>query len=173
MALITEPGAAHADSYITVEEFRAYCENYGYSLTGKMTVDIEQACRRGTRWLDATYGARFIGLPSSPDQALEWPRKNAVWRGEPVESSIVPSRLKNAACEAAQRELSTPNSLSPDYVPAQAIKQESIGDISTTYQDAKGTIADVAPIISVVDGMLSGFISAKMTGAVFGTSMRS
>jgi hypothetical protein len=67
--------------------------------------------------------------------------------------------------------LSAPGSLSPDYVPAEAIKQEQVGDLSVTYQDTNGEIDDVLPVISVVEGILAGFIRGKVQG-VFGSAAR-
>jgi hypothetical protein len=86
-------------------------------------------------------------------------------------STTIPQRVKNALCEAAWRELSAPGSLSPDYVPAEAIKQEQVGDLSVTYQDTNGEIDDVLPVISVVEGILAGFIRGKVQG-VFGSAAR-
>ncbi|MDG9793063.1 DnaT-like ssDNA-binding protein [Brucella anthropi] len=171
MPLITTPGDPDADSYVDLDEFKAYCGKVGYDLEGKTDIDLEQSLRRGTTWLDGTYGQRFIGEPAAVEQALEWPRKNAVWRGALLPSTTIPQRIKNALCEAAWRELSAPGSLSPDYVPAEAIKQEQVGDLSVTYQDTNGRIDDVLPVISVVDGILAGFIRGKGPG-VFGSAAR-
>ncbi|KAB2692511.1 DnaT-like ssDNA-binding protein [Brucella intermedia] len=129
MALITTPGDPDADSYVDLDEFKVYCGKVGYDLEGKDDTDLEQALRRGTTWLDGTYGQRFIGDAASPSQSLEWPRKNAVWRGALLPSTTIPQKAKNALCEAAWRELIVPGSLSPDYVPAEAIKQEQVGDL--------------------------------------------
>lgn len=169
--LTTTPGDPAADSYVDLGEFRTYCDKVGYDLADKTDPEIEQALRRGTTWLDGTYGQRFIGEPATVKQAIEWPRKNAVWRGSLLPNDVVPQRVKNALCEAAWRELITPQSLSPDYVPAEAIKQEQVGDLSVTYQDTDGRIDDVLPVISVVEGILAGFIRGKGPG-VFGSAAR-
>lgn len=169
--LTTTPDDSAADSYVDLDEFRAYCGKVGYDLADKTDPEIEQALRRGTTWLDGTYGQRYIGEPATVEQALEWPRKNAVRRGSELPSDIVPQKVKNALCEAAWRELITPGSLSPDYVPAEAIKQEQVGDLSVTYQDTDGRIDDVLPVISVVEGILAGFIRGKGPG-VFGSAAR-
>lgn len=171
MALVVTPGDPDADSYVDLDEFRAYCGKVGYDLADKTDPDLEQALRRGTTWLDGTYGQRFTGEPASVEQALEWPRKNAVWRGSRVPSDVVPQKVKNALCEAAWRELSTPGSLSPDYVPAEAIKQEQVGDLSVTYQDSTGRAEDALPVVSIIDGILAGFVRGKGAG-VFGSAAR-
>lgn len=171
MPLITTPGDPDADSYVDLDEFKVYCGKVGYDLEGKTDTDLERSLRRGTTWLDGTYGQRFIGEPATVEQALEWPRKNAVWRGALLPSTMIPQRIKNALCEAAWRELTTPGSLSPDFVPAEAIKQEQVGDLSVTYQDTNGGASDVLPVLSIVDGILAGFIRGKGAG-VFGSAAR-
>lgn len=167
MTLNTTTGDQSADSYVTDADFKAYAEKYGYNVTGFDDDLIEQACRRGTRWIDATYGSRFIGKVANTTQSLEWPRKEAVWRGELLDSATIPQTLKNAVCEAIWRELNKPNSLSPDYVQAEAVKQEVVGEISTTYQDGKGTAEDVTPIIPIIDNVLSGLLIQKTSTALF------
>lgn len=87
-------------------------------------------------------------------------------RGALLPSTTIPQRVKNALCEAAWRELSAPGSLSPDYVPAEAIKQEQVGDLSLTYQDTNGRIDDVLPVVSAVEGILTGFIRGKGPGVI-------
>lgn len=172
MTLITTAGDQAADSYVTTDEFNEYSKKYGYNLAGFKDEDIEQACRRGTRWLDATYGNRFIGKVASVDQSLEWPRKEAVWRGCSVNDAIIPVAIKNAACEAIWRELTKPNSLAPDYIQSEAVKQEEVGEISVTYKDGKGTAEDVMPVITIIDRLLSGFTNPKAKSALFGICAR-
>lgn len=167
MTLNTTASDQSANSYVTDADFKAYAEQYGYNVTGFSDDLIEQACRRGTRWIDATYGNRFIGKVANSTQSLEWPRKEAVWRGELLDSATIPPPIKNAVCEAIWRELNKPNSLSPDYVQAEAVKQEQVGDISTTYKDGKGTVEDVIPIIPIIDNILSGLLIQKTSSTLF------
>lgn len=172
MTLITTAGDQASDSYVTTDEFNEYSKKYGYNLVGFKDEDIEQACRRGTRWLDATYGNRFIGKVASVNQSLEWPRIEAVWRGCSVNDAIIPLAIKNAACEAIWRELTEPNSLAPDYIQSEAIKQEEIGEITTIYKDGKGTVEDVLPVVTIIDRLLSGFTNPKAKSALFGICAR-
>lgn len=173
MTLNTTAGSPDADSYVTLAEFKAHADSYGYDVGGSPDDAIEQACRRGTRWIDVTYGYRFIGEVVTVEQSLEWPRIKAVWRGQELDSTTIPKQIKNAACEAVWRELNNPNSLSPDYVQAEAIKQEQVGDLSVTYQDGKGSVEDVTPIVSIIDNLLAGFIAPSTKGALFGPCARS
>lgn len=172
MTLNTTAGDELADSYVTIEEFTDHASSFGYNITNYDTNAIEQACRRGTRWIDATYGNRFIGKVANINQSLEWPRIEATRRETALDSATIPKQVKNATSEAIWRELTAPNSLSPDYVLANAIKQEQVGDLSVTYKDGTGSVDDVTPIIPIIDNLLNGLISAKERPALFGRCER-
>lgn len=161
MALNTTPGDPAADSYPTLVEAKAYWDSIGRDYSAMADVELEQALRRGTAWLDGTYGARFIGKASTFDQSLEWPRQDAVYRGEALPSDEIPRKVKNAASEAAWREATEPNSLSPDYVPAEGVKQEQVGPLSVTYKDGTGGVSDVLPMVTAVDGLLRGLMASR------------
>lgn len=161
MALITTPGADNAGSYVNVVDFKAYAGNMGYDLTGKTDEQTEQALRRGTRWIDSTYGPRFVGQPTSVTQALEWPRTGATWRGSTLPVDAIPSQVKNATSEAAWRELTTPGSLSPDYVAAERVVREKVGELEVQYSDKITSASDALPVISIIDGILAGLLTSK------------
>ena len=72
----------------------------------------------------------------------------------------MPAEVLNATYEAALRELITPGSLSPDFVASQQVKSESIGPISTTYQDSL-SIEDVRPVVSIVNDLMSPIVGAS------------
>lgn len=175
MALIVTPGAPDADSYVDLDEYRLYCGNVGHELDGKTDQELEQALRRGTIWLDGTYGQRFIGEPATVEQPLEWPRKNAVWRGVLLPHVDIPRQVKNALCEAAWRETTAPGSLAPDYVGSEQIKRlrEKVGELETEteYADSASNPDNAIPIFSVIDGMLKGFVRGQVA-TMFGLASR-
>lgn len=169
MALIVEDGSGKpdAESYVSVSDFRTYCAKVGYDLTGKGDEELEQALRRGTRGLDGLYGPRFIGAPVSVSQALEWPRIGAVWRGSELPDDSVPQKVKDAACEAAWRELSDPGSLAPDLDRGGRIKSMQAGSVELVYADG----APAETTFASIDGFLSGLIGSKSI-AMFGSVVR-
>lgn len=168
MSLVITPGDIDADSYVGADDFKAYSERIGHDVDGKDATQIEQALRRGTAWIDATYGARFIGEPTDIGQALEWPRKNAVWRGSTLPDDIIPRQVKNAACESAWRELTLPGSLSPDFIGTERVIREKVGDLEQQYADVTGGVADAMPVVPVVDGLLSGLLAPAPGNTVVG-----
>lgn len=137
MALTVEDGTglAGADAYVDVATLVAYATARGVTLTGD-TAAREAAIRRGTRGIDLRFAGRWAGVPKKPrDQALAWPRLYAYDSdGAWIDSATVPREVKDAACEAAIRELASPNSLLPDS-DGSRIVSETVGPISTTWAD--------------------------------------
>lgn len=164
MSLNTTPGSPDADSYRTLAEINAYAIARGltFPIAGDDLVPAEQAARRAATWLDGTFRSRFPGRKTGGRmQALEWPRTGATDQNrEPIADDEIPREIGDAQCEAACRERAEPGSLSPDYVPSQMVKSESIGPISTTYRDTAGVV-DARPIVTVIDDILSGLIGAR------------
>lgn len=121
MALLVVPDP-DAESYVSVADFKTYCDKFGKSYPGNDTA-IEQALRRGTQYVDTHY--RFKGEPEDDDQPLEWPRVGYPW---PQKNVVA------ATCEAAFRELS--ESLYADVDPA-AVIREKIDVLEFEYTEPK------------------------------------
>ncbi len=85
---------------------------------------------RATQFVDTHY--RFIGVGRTAEQALEWPRAEAVdWNGFAVPT--LPARLKEAVCEPAVRALDEP--LSADLRRGGRVKEETVGPVTTVCMD--------------------------------------
>jgi hypothetical protein len=110
MAFIVEDGngLSTATSYVSVAESITYFATYGTEAnnttwTGLTTAQQERALNNGTQFVDNQY--YFPGTKSTTTQALNWPRDDAydcsgeLWSG-------IPTKLKDAVCEAALRSLS-------------------------------------------------------------------
>lgn len=79
MALIVETGlgVANADSYVSVGQAQAFADQLGFSWPSAPNL-AEQALRRATRFIDAAYRGRFVGVRvKGRMQSLEWPRTGA------------------------------------------------------------------------------------------------
>lgn len=178
MALIVTPGASDADSYATIEAIRAYAVKVGASfpITGSdgpsteaAIAAAEAAARRATAAIDGTYGSRFIGVPASASQALEWPRSDAWYRGEELPDDTIPQKIVEATAEAAIRELAEPGVMSPDLDRGGRVKSESVdGAIAITYMDG----APAETTFTAIDGKLRGLIRAAARGLTFGRAVR-
>ncbi|WP_210248788.1 hypothetical protein, partial [Brucella intermedia] len=55
--------------------------------------------------------------------------------------------------------------------PNQWDRDGAYGDLSVTYQDSTGRAEDALPVVSIIDGILAGFIRGKGPG-VFGSAAR-
>jgi len=178
MALIVTPGAPDADSYATIETINAYAVKHGASFpitgsdgpsTAAAIAAAEAAARRATAWLDGEYGARFIGEPASASQALEWPRKDAWYRGDELPDNTIPQKIVEATAEAAIRELAEPGIMSPDLDRGGRVKSESVdGAIAITYMDG----APAETTFTAIDGKLRGLIREAARGLTFGRAVR-
>lgn len=172
MPLTVETGAglASADAYVSIAEVQAYAADLGLTFTGA-TADQEAAIRRATRYIDARYGSRFSGLRSkSRDQALAWPRGNALdYEGALIRSDIVPNEIKRATSEAAIRELASPFSLSPDYERGGQVKRLKAGSVEVEYADG----ATPETVMTAIDNALAAIVPVARTGSIsFGVVTR-
>lgn len=154
MPLITTPGDADADAYITLVDFKAYCDRYGHEYPAADDTAIEQAVRRATAGIDAKYRHRFLGEAASSSQALEWPRSDVTFRGDELPDAEIPAQVVRATAEAAVREIADPGSIAPDLERGGRIKSLQAGSVGVTYTDA----APAETTFTLIDGILSGLI---------------
>ncbi|WP_297803414.1 DnaT-like ssDNA-binding protein [uncultured Brevundimonas sp.] len=176
MALSVDP--ATADSFATLEEANAYAAAQG--LTAWATAPDsppdakEAALRRATSHLSGAYN--WIGKRTGGrDQTQAWPRTGVTDReGEPIADDEIPVEVKHACIIIAAQELEQPGSMDPQMIPAQRVKQETVGPISVTYADGGNDPADVRPVLLKVKDLLAGLYHPDNAGtALFGSSMRS
>lgn len=143
MALIVEngQGLADAESLCSVPYADAYHDARGNTIWGGLsTTEKEQALRRGTDYIERTYGMRFCGYRVKTTQALSWPRYEARRkdgaRCEYWPSDAVPNPLAQTCAEmafkAGQGEL--------DRDIDRIIKSEVVGPITTVFLDSDGII---------------------------------
>jgi hypothetical protein len=162
MSLIVEDGTglSTAESYISGADTLAYASSRGLTFTNDAAG--EQALRRATTWIDATYGQRFGGYRVSVNQALVFPRSGLVDReGYGIAYNAVPRQIAQATAEAAVRELASPGSLNPDVTPGTVKKRVRVeGAVEVEYAVGAGGVASQTPVISIIDGILAPLIGA-------------
>ncbi len=103
MAIVTTPGSASANSYVTVAELRTYASERPHASTVPTAdADAEKYLIYGTRLLDTNVPR---GVITNIDGALLWPRKwvkkkhqdYVVYYGD----NTIPQPLKDGLCELA------------------------------------------------------------------------
>ncbi|CAB5220390.1 hypothetical protein UFOVP233_64 [uncultured Caudovirales phage] len=130
MALIVEDntGRADAESYLSVADFKVYCDKWGYSYTGFTDTVIEQKLRLATAYIDTIF--RYKGIRFVSTQMLEFPRTSLIdWSG--YEVAGVPARVIKACAELAFKGFT--ESLYTDLDRGGRTTSESVGPISVSY----------------------------------------
>lgn len=140
--------------------FSAWLTENGYTLPeGAPSPAVLR--NRGSQYIDAVYGSRFLGSVVDPIQERQWPREGAIVNGKLIPSDVVPIAVINASYQAAYQEAVKPGSLSVVGTSSGAVKRVKVGQIEKEYQTAKdsdGTAASITPLISIVDGMLAPYL---------------
>lgn len=101
MTLIVEDGSIvpFADSYISLEDARAYSENYGILLP-EDDLEAERALRNGAIYIGLQEPA-MCGRRVSAAQQLSFPRTGISVFGFPVDSKTIPFQVIQAQIAAA------------------------------------------------------------------------
>lgn len=170
MALIVETGAGlpDAESWASVADADAYHLARGNAGWTGETATKEAALRRGTDYLEGLYRARWSGRPAAIGQALGWPRAYvcASTGNGYLPSDKIPVALVRACCECALRELESPGSLAPDFVPGEIVTSETVGPLSTDYATAPGSPVDPMPRLVAVDRLLAPLLRSGAAGGL-------
>lgn len=140
-------------------EFNNWLTENGYALP----VDAPSPAvlrNRGSQYIDAVYGSRFLGSVVDAEQERQWPREGAIVNGKLIPSNVVPVAVIHASYYAALQEANEPGSLSVVGSAASAVTAEKVGQIEVRYANAQsdGTASAITPLISIVDGMLAPFL---------------
>jgi hypothetical protein len=155
-------GKSDANAYISVVNADSYWADRGTPTewTAATATDKEQALVKATDYIDAHY--RWIsGTIGSTDQALAWPRDNALDRhGRYIDSDEVPEEVEAAACELAQKVLEG-DTLITDV--EDRITMEKVGPIVTEYGEG-GSTGQVS--YTYVDQILAGLVGSSMVAEV-------
>ncbi|TCV66287.1 DnaT-like ssDNA-binding protein [Neorhizobium sp. S3-V5DH] len=117
--------------------------------------------QRGSQYIDAVYGDRFVGFIASHSQERQWPRTGAIVSGQAIPDNVIPVAVEHASYFAGYQEALKPGSLSVVGTSSSAVKRVKVGQIEKEYQTAKsddGTAGSITPLISIVDGMLAPYL---------------
>ncbi|PWE26717.1 hypothetical protein C4N9_20885 [Pararhodobacter marinus] len=135
----------------------------GYTLTGSITNTVLR--ERGSAYVDALYGPRFIGKPVAWDQDRAWPRTGASVWGLAIPEDETPQAVINASYAAAFAEDGSPGLLSVTHTPGKAKVLTKVGSLSWTPVQGNGSAASAwMPVLTVADGLLAPFLIGGLHG---------
>lgn len=153
-------------SYGTPEAFADWLSANGHTLPGTAPA-APVLLARASAYIDATYGARFSGVPTGGfDQSLAWPRTGAMAHGMAIPADVIPDAIIRAAYAAAWQEASSPGSLSVAVIPGRMIKRQKVeGAVEREFfQPGDGVSAVEAStvVLSAIEGLLRPYLAASV-----------
>lgn len=179
MSLTVEDGTglSNADAFVSLADFKAYCDARGQSYSAYEDTDLEPAIRRASYFLTNSYryqGRRVKGR----SQSLAWPRYNVYDATDPdvtlaVAYDSVPQEIVDATCEVALREAANPGSMNPDVTLSEKVKMEKVGQIAVEYANFNNTADASRPVLLIVRDMIGHLLAAGTGNSLVGVSSRS
>lgn len=147
--------------YGTDEGFNAWLTENGYALPEGAPAPAVLR-QRGATFIDAVYGARFVGEPTGGAvQERAWPRTGAYAYGAPIAVDAIPDAVVKASYHAGLASASwTGGSLSVS-TPA-SVKRRKVGDVEVEFSDSVAAFqwADDVPV-SILDGLLAPLLATR------------
>lgn len=136
MALVVENGSnvSGANTYVTLAEFKAWADDRG--ITYGNDADVTKHIYRAMDFIERQ---NFQGRKANETQPLQWPRTDVLIDGYYVDATEIPKELKIALYEQINIEHLGFSNL--ETIDRRTI-QESIGDISVTYDSNSSSKTD-------------------------------
>lgn len=169
MALLVEDGSgiAGAESYASVATASAYWAKRPqdpnaalWAAAADLVGKQDGALREAAAYLDATYGASYLGSRQTLEQGLLWPRVDRATGddqplidGDGLPIAGLPAVIVTATIELAARAATSP--LAPDATSQGWIKREKVGPLEVEYGAAgpqDGTYGFVERLLGPVTG---------------------
>lgn len=159
MSFIVEDGTgvANANAYITVNEFRAYCDDRGMSNDTVNDATVQRAIVRATQYLDQAY--TFAGEKTDADNEREWPRDDV----DDVEDNEIPKKLKYACSEYTFRTLGGTPLWNIPTIGTKGIlvrERSKLGPIEDEFEYQPGSATTFVPY-PPADRWLKGLLAAS------------
>ena len=154
MTLIVEDGSvvANANSYISLEDARAFLESIGYALNVDDDIARQQLVR-GFNYVNS-FEDRYQGFRVSAVQTGSFPRIGVCLNGFPIASDSIPTDLINAQSLAAYEENQESGSLFPSGSQQTITSEEVVGAIKVSYAD--NGISSNSKSFSYINSLLNG-----------------
>lgn len=154
--IIVEDGTivSGANSYVSEAELTTYATDRGVTLTTSTAILLILA-------MDYVESLNFIGYQYTEDQALSWPRTNAVKdKIYFYDSNEIPQKLKGGLCEVA---LSIDAGNSPAADLERKTKREKVGDLEVEYSDASNSTV----VVRKINNKLKDLVVGGLYGDIF------
>lgn len=160
---------AGANSYTTVAEFKAHCDDYGLSSVYAAVADsvIEGALVRATSFLDSRW--RFVGTRRLSTQTTSWPRTNAFTNedeliiGIPADVKLATNILARATLDGAPLTTNPPASSTGGRVVATSQKVGPL-EIKESYAAGGSYSVPVYPEAQMALQKLGLTITSSLSG---------
>lgn len=194
--IVSTPGAANANSYVSLAEFDAYLADrlpVPTAVIALSQAQRESAIIQGTRALDQilTNGGRrlevikssngmtkfyitrpyWTGSPATTTQSLAWPRTGMLDRnGNAIASDVIPMDLKIATMEMAIIAAST-DLYADNAIVVQGITELTAGPVSLSFKDYIQTrsLPSSVTLALVPSWLTEELYENALTGAQFQT----
>lgn len=156
MSIIVEDGTGKPDanSFVTVEQFKAYAQARGVDLSKYNDDDISSKLIAGAEYISA-YESKLQGTRPNFDQGLAFPRSGIIYNSLPIDQTIIPNQVKLAQMAATVAAISGVNLLPTlDQAP---IKRDTIGPLTTEW-DTSAFVAGTMAKLPAVDALLKLFM---------------
>lgn len=125
MAIIVEDGTGVplANSYVSEAELEQFADLRGIVLDGEPEALLHLA-------MDYVETLGFLGEKTASDQALQWPRTGVEIDGYLLESTVIPTELKNGVIQTA---LAISQGNDPQAEREREVIEESVGALGVKY----------------------------------------
>ena len=148
MALIIEDGTVvtDANSYVTTTYLETYCTARGITLTA----DSEELLIKAMDYIESL---QFIGIKSTSDQPLQWPRYDVVIDGYSLLVTTIPNQLLKGQCEVA---IAIDQGNGPLATVNRSKKRVKAGAVEVEYADNASSTNTVRTISASLYKLLGG-----------------
>lgn len=140
-------------SYGSDDGFQAWLDSNGYVLpNGSPSIVVLR--QRGSTYLTALYGSRFVGQPlNGVSQVDAWPRT--------VYDGAIPAAVIEASYQAAWYEANNIGGLVAGGSSAKQVKRQKVEGLEREFfgpSEGQDYAASLTPLISTVDGLLAPYL---------------
>lgn len=170
-------GKVDADAFVSLADFKLYCDGRGKDYSAYADAALEQAIVRASDYL--SNGFSWKGYKVNPrgasggEQALAWPRTGVVdANGYSVASDSVPLEIEKATYEIAAVEMVTPGAMQPTYTPSERVKREKVGPLETEYHISDTSPQSARPVLLSVRDLIGGLLSTSGGSRIVGAAYR-